>query len=217
MSISRRLSDVPEEGSVHPTSPYSNPTSSATSSTHTLHVPQPSSSSRSPGGSSKRTPSLRTLGQPAPSNPSPTSPSAAAAPPSPAPSAADIDTVSLGPVKRKSSHPGRERDPSSRQRRNQQSGQPRERYRSAPTVLHDKEAEVAPSTGMYWSRAPVHGYVPLRPMRAHSVTLVDSVAWVLGGWDDREHTKGLKTIYCFDTGVHILSFVLFISPYLDDL
>ena len=197
MSISRRLSDVPEEGSLHPSSPYSNPISSATSSTNTLFVPQASSSSR-PSGSSKRTPSLRTLGQPTSSNASPTSPSVA--PPSPAPSsAAEVDTLSLGPVKRKSSHPGKERD---RPRRNPQSGHPRERYRAAPILPHDKEAEVAPSTGMYWSRAPVHGYIPPRPMRAHSVTLVDSIAWVLGGWDDREHTKGLKTIYCFDTGVH---------------
>ncbi|KIK93296.1 hypothetical protein PAXRUDRAFT_145380 [Paxillus rubicundulus Ve08.2h10] len=49
---------------------------------------------------------------------------------------------------------------------------------------------------MYWSRAPVHGALPMRHMRAHTVTLVDNVAWLFGGCDD----KGCwKDIYCFDT------------------
>ena len=37
----------------------------------------------------------------------------------------------------------------------------------------------------------------MRNMRAHTVTLVDNVAWLFGGCDD----KGCwKDIYCFDTG-----------------
>ncbi|KIY51359.1 galactose oxidase [Fistulina hepatica ATCC 64428] len=50
---------------------------------------------------------------------------------------------------------------------------------------------------MYWSRAPMWGHLPIRTMRAHSVTLVDSTAWMFGGCDDRESTS--KEVYCFDT------------------
>ena len=62
---------------------------------------------------------------------------------------------------------------------------------------HSDEVAIAPATTMYWSRAPVHGALPMRNMRAHTVTLVDNVAWLFGGCDD----KGCwKDIYCFDTG-----------------
>ena len=37
----------------------------------------------------------------------------------------------------------------------------------------------------------------MRNMRAHTVTLVDNVAWLFGGCDDR---GCWKDIYCFDTG-----------------
>ncbi|KAH7103692.1 galactose oxidase [Auriculariales sp. MPI-PUGE-AT-0066] len=37
---------------------------------------------------------------------------------------------------------------------------------------------------MYWSRAPVHGVLPRRKFRAHTVTLVDGhEAWIFGGCD----------------------------------
>ncbi|KAG1839319.1 hypothetical protein DFJ58DRAFT_812579 [Suillus subalutaceus] len=43
---------------------------------------------------------------------------------------------------------------------------------------------------------PVHGMLPMRSFRAHTVTLVDHVAWLFGGCDD----KGCwKDVYCFDT------------------
>ncbi|KAJ4472122.1 galactose oxidase [Lentinula aciculospora] len=48
---------------------------------------------------------------------------------------------------------------------------------------------------MYWSRAPVYGVCPTRTMRGHTVTLVDSTAWVFGGCDDKETARD---IYCFD-------------------
>ncbi|KAJ3892793.1 galactose oxidase [Lentinula edodes] len=48
---------------------------------------------------------------------------------------------------------------------------------------------------MYWSRAPVYGACPTRTMRGHTVTLVDSTAWVFGGCDDKETARD---IYCFD-------------------
>ncbi|KXN82385.1 Host cell factor 2 [Leucoagaricus sp. SymC.cos] len=67
--------------------------------------------------------------------------------------------------------------------------------RSAPRLVYDKEAEAAPSTGMYWSRAPVFGAIPNRTMRAHSVTVVDNVLWLFGGCDERE---SWRDIYCLD-------------------
>jgi hypothetical protein len=72
-----------------------------------------------------------------------------------------------------------------------------QRIRTNPRLPHDKDVELAPATIMYWSRAPVYGALPMRSMRAHSVTLVDSVAWLFGGCDDKECSKD---IYCFDTG-----------------
>ena len=68
---------------------------------------------------------------------------------------------------------------------------------STPRLPHDREAELAPSTLVYWSRAPVYGAMPMRTMRAHSVTLVDTTAWIFGGCDDKDCSKD---IYCFDTG-----------------
>lgn len=50
---------------------------------------------------------------------------------------------------------------------------------------------------MYWSRAPVYGAIPMRTFRAHTVTLVDNVAWLFGGCDDKDCWKD---IYLFDTG-----------------
>ncbi|KAH7869018.1 uncharacterized protein C8R40DRAFT_1177144 [Lentinula edodes] len=69
--------------------------------------------------------------------------------------------------------------------------------RSTPRLahLHEKDVPIASSTIMYWSRAPVYGACPTRTMRGHTVTLVDSTAWVFGGCDDKETARD---IYCFD-------------------
>ncbi|KAI0337683.1 galactose oxidase [Trametopsis cervina] len=49
---------------------------------------------------------------------------------------------------------------------------------------------------MYWSKAPVYGTLPSHGLRAHSVTLVDGIAWIFGGCDD----KGCwKDVWCFNT------------------
>ncbi|KAF9441341.1 galactose oxidase [Macrolepiota fuliginosa MF-IS2] len=69
------------------------------------------------------------------------------------------------------------------------------RMRSTPRLVYEKDAETAPSTGMYWSRAPVYGAIPNRTMRAHSVTVVDNVVWLFGGCDERE---SWKDVYCLD-------------------
>ncbi|KAI0423482.1 galactose oxidase [Xylaria sp. FL1042] len=42
----------------------------------------------------------------------------------------------------------------------------------------------APSSGMYWSRAPVSG-APHKPVRAHTTTLVGNNVYVFGGCDSR--------------------------------
>ncbi|KAI8628903.1 galactose oxidase [Xylariaceae sp. FL1651] len=46
------------------------------------------------------------------------------------------------------------------------------------------DVPAAPSSGMYWSRAPVSG-APHQPLRAHTTTLVGSNVFVFGGCDSR--------------------------------
>ena len=75
---------------------------------------------------------------------------------------------------------------------------PVQKYRANPCLPHDKDAKPMPSTIMYWSCAPVWGTVPLRTMRAHTATLVDNTAWLVGGCDDDSESS--KHIYCFDIG-----------------
>ncbi|KIP09449.1 hypothetical protein PHLGIDRAFT_86732 [Phlebiopsis gigantea 11061_1 CR5-6] len=49
---------------------------------------------------------------------------------------------------------------------------------------------------MYWSRAPVYGFLPTHGLRAHTATLLDGVAWIFGGCDE----KGCwKDAWCFHT------------------
>ncbi|KAJ7657879.1 hypothetical protein DFH06DRAFT_1197409 [Mycena polygramma] len=71
-----------------------------------------------------------------------------------------------------------------------------QKVRSSPKLPHDTEVEAAPSTVLYWSKAPVFGVIPTRTMRAHTVTLVDTTAWLFGGCDDKECSRD---IFCFDT------------------
>ncbi|KAJ3492706.1 hypothetical protein NLJ89_g11179 [Agrocybe chaxingu] len=79
---------------------------------------------------------------------------------------------------------------------------PVQKYRLNPRLPHDKDAEPAPSTIMYWSRASVWGAIPMRTMRAHTMTLVDTTAWLIGGCDDKDSSKDL---YCFNTGTSFVS------------
>ncbi|KAK2460366.1 hypothetical protein APHAL10511_007531 [Amanita phalloides] len=67
--------------------------------------------------------------------------------------------------------------------------------RTNPRLPHDKDAAPAPPTAMYWSKAPVYGTMLNRPVRSHSVTLLDTTAWVLGGCDDHDSSTD---IFCFD-------------------
>ncbi|KAF8968725.1 hypothetical protein BDZ97DRAFT_1902785 [Flammula alnicola] len=65
-----------------------------------------------------------------------------------------------------------------------------------PSPVQKFRSSPPPSTIMYWSRAPVWGTIPMRTMRAHTVTLVDTTAWLFGGCDDKDSSID---IYCFDT------------------
>ncbi|KAJ7186295.1 hypothetical protein GGX14DRAFT_618506 [Mycena pura] len=69
------------------------------------------------------------------------------------------------------------------------------KVKSSPRLPHDADAEPAPSTALYWSKAPVFGTIPVRIMRAHTVTLVDTTAWLFGGCDDKDCGKD---VFCFD-------------------
>ncbi|KAJ7279085.1 hypothetical protein C8J57DRAFT_153671 [Mycena rebaudengoi] len=70
------------------------------------------------------------------------------------------------------------------------------KVRSTPKLPHETDVEAAPSTVLYWSKAPVFGVIPSRTMRAHTVTIVDTTAWLFGGCDDKECSRD---IFCFDT------------------
>ncbi|GJF00379.1 hypothetical protein PsYK624_166660 [Phanerochaete sordida] len=73
---------------------------------------------------------------------------------------------------------------------------PKPRYREAPRMPSARECEPAPATLMYWSKAPVYGFLPTHGLRAHTATLLDSVAWIWGGCDE----KGCwKDLWCFHT------------------
>ncbi|KAF7791577.1 hypothetical protein EIP86_002593 [Pleurotus ostreatoroseus] len=60
-----------------------------------------------------------------------------------------------------------------------------QRVRTTPQLPSGKEVEPAPPTLMHWSRAPVYGLLPTHGLRAHSVTLVENVAWIFGGCDEK--------------------------------
>ncbi|KAI0830112.1 galactose oxidase [Trametes gibbosa] len=49
---------------------------------------------------------------------------------------------------------------------------------------------------MHWSRAPVFGQLPARGVRSHTVTLVDNMVWLFGGWDGR---TSWQEVFCFNT------------------
>lgn len=61
---------------------------------------------------------------------------------------------------------------------------PSSRHLRAPN-LPSAQVKAAPSSGMYWSLAPVHGRLPSKCLRAHSATLVGDTIWVFGGCDER--------------------------------
>ncbi|KAJ7584764.1 galactose oxidase [Mycena floridula] len=171
----RSLSDVPEEGpfsptSPNPNSPYYTPSAEAASSSTTLNVPNASSPRISSRSGSSRKSSSKTMGR----------------------SSSD----GLSTRRTASSSSGSTMTATKDGKSSRIASTSLSRIRSTPRLPHDKEVEAAPATAMYWSRAPVYGAIPNRTMRGHSVTVVDSIAWVFGGCDDSKETS--KEMYCFD-------------------
>ncbi|RDB15110.1 Tip elongation aberrant protein 1 [Hypsizygus marmoreus] len=196
--LTRSLSDVPEEGRFTPTSPhpedspYSN--NPAASSTATLGQPPTSTAGSSSRTTKTRSPSIRTLGRQSTDASGTTGASSVSG------SGSGGTSISS---KRPSSGTGSGSSSKDPRRKaaaagSSQSSQPVRRIQSIPSLPHDKQVEPAPSTAMYWSRAPVYGTIPQRTMRAHTTTLVDTTAWFFGGNDDKEIVKDMKDVYCFD-------------------
>ncbi|KAH9906553.1 galactose oxidase [Xylariomycetidae sp. FL2044] len=76
---------------------------------------------------------------------------------------------------------------SSSSRRNTAAPRPRGPYTAMPPLQDPKDAPdvpAAPSSGMYWSRAPVSG-ASHTPLRAHTTTIIGSQIYVFGGCDSR--------------------------------
>ncbi|KAJ8469875.1 hypothetical protein ONZ45_g16742 [Pleurotus djamor] len=185
------LSDVPEveepiPGDVLNDSPYlGSPTPSTSSFLPPSARPSSNNNNLASGSISRKASSIRTLGKS--STPS-----------------TDLSAPSSGAsssLKRKPSSSSQTRSTSSPQPPN--SPKPPtvhtlQKYRSNPRLPHEKDKDCPPvsSTMMYWSRAPVFGAIPMRTMRAHTVTLVDNMAWLFGGCDDKDCWKD---IYLFDT------------------
>jgi hypothetical protein len=175
-SSTRNLTDVPEEDAKSQnlsSSPYSSTTPTASSSNLSTNVTH---------RTARKTPSVRTLGK----------------------SSNDQLASSSGSVKRSSSgssSPGTvvvsngTKTPRSMISHSQI---PVPKFRANPRLPHERDVESVPSTVMYWSRAPVWGTVPMRTMRAHTVTLVDTTIWLFGGCDDKDNARD---IYCFDIGM----------------
>jgi hypothetical protein len=196
-SLSSPLSDVPEEdpASLAASGPYVN--NSAANSTSTFHgsgggagTSRSRTTTTTSGGQLQhRTPSIRTLGR--------TSTDPLPSPPSGTPSSSN--------VRRAQSSGSTTRMGGSRSSTSASADRTLRKYRSTPRLPHDRDVDHAPSTAMYWSRAPVWGHLPSRTMRAHSVTLVDATAWLYGGCDDKDSSKD---VYCFDTGVFFIFLLL---------
>ena len=165
-------------------SPYLHPTHQATASTSTFNNNPHRPSSAIPAQSESSS-----------STPTPTAPGTPRIAASRKPSS--LRHVSNAPgAEPAQSIKRRQSSPSAKDGRNNRSAR-EQRFRTNPRLPHSDDVPIAPATAMYWSRAPVHGTMPMRNMRAHTVTLVDNVAWLFGGCDD----KGCwKDIYCFDTG-----------------
>ena len=83
--------------------------------------------------------------------------------------------------------------------------QPALRFRSVPRLPNAVDVEPAPPPVMYWSKAPVWGWLPTHGFRAHTVTLADNVAWIFGGCDDR---GCFKDMWCFNIGPWVVCFRL---------
>lgn len=171
----RNLADVPEEGgSAKRASPYGNHSSALSSSS--LGV----SSTRTARQSSRR------AGNGSGGDP-PDSPAASTSGHSPQPhhrTHHKTSSASLKTISHSKSHQSKRKPDGPI-------------LRDLPVLTHDPNIEIAPTTAMYWSPAPVYGTMPSRDMRGHTATVVDNLAWVFGGCDQNSTSKEM---YCLDVG-----------------
>ncbi|EKM76210.1 hypothetical protein AGABI1DRAFT_108955 [Agaricus bisporus var. burnettii JB137-S8] len=69
------------------------------------------------------------------------------------------------------------------------------KYKSGVKIVHNKDEEAMPTSGLLWYRGPVYGALPGRTLRSHSTTTIRNKAWVIGGYDDKQ---SYRDIYCLD-------------------
>jgi Rab9 effector protein with kelch motifs len=188
------LNDVPEEGGLKtPTiaanSPYNNPTHhQAAASSSTFHASSPPAGSSPVNGSN---------GQPAQSATMSRKSSGGVRDRERLVREATESNSSLRKQALTPSKSSGSLAPPRESKRSSNDNPAKPRVRILPRLPHSKDVELAPTTCMYWSKAPAYGQMPTRGMRAHSATLVDHVVWLFGGCDE----KGCwKDVYCFDTG-----------------
>ncbi|KAI0920502.1 hypothetical protein AcV5_010219 [Taiwanofungus camphoratus] len=209
------LSEVPEEGRLNagrasPRSPYFHTGHSG--STSTFRAVASTSSLNSIAGASSRMPG-------GPRNPSGLTRSSASTSRTPSDAGASVSNGLSTPRRTRSGSPAtvkeKEREEQKERERDKDKDRDRERdkdrdgkkgasatgplghrIRNTPHLPNSKDAEPVPATLMYWSRASVYGQLPSHGIRAHSVTLVDSVAWLFGGCDE----KGCwRDVFLFNT------------------
>lgn len=203
------LSDVPEEsgstGTMTPTarlsnSPYFNPThhqAAASTSTFNVSAPQPLPAA---AATAPNTPTSASNGQ--------TVSRKSSGMRSTSERLGRETTGSNGSLRKQALAPT-ERESGSGNKRVSSSAELKPKARAVPRLPHSDSVPPAPTTGMYWSRAPVFGDIPGRSMKAHSATVVDNVVWVFGGCDE----KGcFRDVYCFDTGMCYLSGPIIQTP-----
>ncbi|OCH88927.1 galactose oxidase [Obba rivulosa] len=196
------LSDVPEEGPVapNPRSPYYHHAAAAAASSSafkaaasTSSLASASSSSRPPVGPRSSSGSHR---------PSLSRVTLEATPGTPRPAARSGSPTTLKErEKEKEGERSRSSRPEGKSSKSASAAQAqgdrtlqRYRVRHTPRLPHHKDVEPVPATLMYWSLAPVYGTLP-NGVRAHSVTLVDNIAWVFGGCDER---GCWRDVFCFN-------------------
>jgi hypothetical protein len=74
-------------------------------------------------------------------------------------------------------------------------------------IRAETEVLKVPATQMYWHRPCTHGMIRTGPMRrSHSISQVGSTFYIIGGSDGKP-PKATNTVFTFDAGIPILSYL----------
>ncbi|RDX43634.1 hypothetical protein OH76DRAFT_1544274 [Lentinus brumalis] len=196
------LTDVPEDAPLTPSarSPYFH---HAVSGSATTFKPAGSATSLNSTGAPSRTPSAASQRTPSVLTRSGTGRSASGDTPSGMATPRRQRSGSPATVRERDnrdkddkSQAGREREGREGKGAKSAATPPTHRIRNTPHLPHAKDVELAPATLMHWSRGPVFGAMPLHGTRAHTVTLIDNIAWMFGGCDER---GCWQDVFCFNT------------------